>query len=216
MHKIRYALLLPLMHLGIAGPAMFHQESTVWRYAPRAQQFEDFEAKYPAPEVGGVPFERCYEYRLSSATRTIAAANLPTALLVGASADGCASPAGWLIPNRLRYRLGVKTWVIALETFIVLGILVQWWLVGSWLDRRVTQSKPVRRWAVPIAVITVGAMVMASTAFGQGETVELVNYFAGMITLLAWIVLLFMFAVVRTARAIRRIRRPGSQPVSSP
>jgi len=212
MYRIRYALLLPLMHLGIAGPAMFHQESTVWRYAPRAQQFEDFEAKYPAPEVGGVRFERCYEYRLSSATRTIAAANLPTALLVGASADGCTSPAAWLIPNRLRCRLGVKTWVIALETFIVLGIPVQWWLVGSWLDRRVTQSQPTRRWIVPIAVITVGAMVMASTAFGQGEIVELVNYFGGMVTLVAWIVLIAMFAVVGTAWVIRRIRRQAPNP----
>ena len=212
MYRIRYALLLPLMHLGIAGPAMFHQESTVWRYAPRAQQFEDFGAKYPAPEGDAVPFDPCYEYRLSSATRTIAAANLPAALLVGASADGCASPSAWLIPNRLKYRLGVKTWVIALETFIVLGILVQWWLVGSWLDRRVTQSQPTRRWIVPIAVITVGAMVMASTAFGQGEIVELVNYFGGMVTLVAWIVLIAMFAVVGTAWVIRRIRRQAPNP----
>ena len=212
MYRIRYALLLPLMHLGIAGPAMFHQESTVWRYAPRAQQFEDFEAKYPAPEGGAVPFDPCYEYRLSSATRTIAAANLPAALLVGASADGCASPSAWLIPNRLKYRLGVKTCVIALETFIVLGILVQWWLVGGWLDRRVTQSQPTRRWIVPIAVITVGAMVMASTAFGQGEIVELVNYFGGMVTLVAWIVLIAMFAAVGTAWVIGRIRRQAPNP----
>jgi hypothetical protein len=212
MYRIRYALLLPLMHLGIAGPAMFHQESTVWRYAPRAQQFEDFEAKYPAPEGGAVPFDPCYEYRLSSATRTIAAANLPAALLVGASADGCASPSAWLIRNRLKYRLGVKTRIIALDTFIVLGILVQWWLVGSWLDRRVTQSQPTRRWIVPIAVITVGAMVMASTAFGQGQIVELVNDFAGMVTLVAWIVLIAMFAVVGTAWVIRRIRRQAPNP----
>ena len=195
MRRIRYALLLPLMHLGIAGPPMFHQESTVWRYVPQAQELEDFEAKYPAPEGGGVPVEPCYEYRFSSATRTIVAANLPTALLVGASADGCASPAARLIPNRVKYQLSVKTWVIALETLIVLGIIVQWWLVGGWLDQRYTQSKPTRRWIIPVTVITVGAVVMASTAFGHGSVAEPVNIFAAMITLLAWIVLIVMFAV---------------------
>jgi len=191
---------------------MFHEESTVWQYAPRAQEFEDFEAKHPATEGGGVPFEPCYEYRFSSATRTIVAANLPTALLVGASADGCASPTARLIPNRLKYQLGVKTWVIALETLIVLGILVQWWLVGGWLDQRFTQSKPTLRWIAPIAVITVGAIVMASTAFGQGEIVELVNYFAGMIALLAWIVLIVMFAVAGTAWVVRRTRHCAPNP----
>ena len=212
MQRIRYALLLPLMHLGIAGPPMFHQESTVWRYAPQAQELGDFEAKYPAPEGGGAPFEPCYEYRFSSATRTIVAANLPTALLVGASADGCASPTARLIPNRLKYHLGVKTWVIALETLIVVGILVQWWLVGGWLDRQYAQSKPTRRWIIPIAVITIGAMAMASTAFGQGEIIELVNYFAGMIALMAWVVLIVMFAIVGTAWVIKKNRPQAPNP----
>jgi len=106
----------------------------------------------------------------------------------------------------------VKTWVIALETLIVLGILVQWWLVGGWLDQRFTQSKPTLRWIAPIAVITVGAIVMASTAFGQGEIVELVNYFAGMIALLAWIVLIVMFAVAGTAWVVRRTRHCAPNP----
>jgi hypothetical protein len=55
-------------------------------------------------------------------------------------------------------------------------------------------------------------MVMASTAFGQGEIVELVNYFAGMVTLVAWIVLIAMFAVVGTAWVIGRIRRQAPNP----
>ncbi|MGO9777845.1 MAG: hypothetical protein ACLPM3_14780 [Terracidiphilus sp.] len=100
----------------------------------------------------------------------------------------------------------MKTWVIALETLIVLGIIVQWWLVGGWLDQRYTQSKPTRRWIIPIAAITVGAIVMASTAFGQRGVAEPVNIFAALITLLAWIVLIVMFAVVGTAWVIRRMR----------
>jgi hypothetical protein len=212
MRRIRYALLLPLMHLGIAGPPIFHQESTVWRYFPQAQEFQDFETKYPAPKDGGMLLEPCYEYRFSSATRTIFAANLPTGLLVGASADGCASLTARLIPNRVKYQLGVKTWVIALETFIVLGIIVQWWLIGRWLDRRYTQSKPTRRWIIPIAVITVGAVVMAPAAYVQGGVAEIVNYFAGMIALTAWIVLIVMFAVVGTAWVITSIRHRVPNP----
>lgn len=109
------------------------------------------------------------------------------------------------------FHVRVKASVILVEALIVLGIFVQWLLVGSWLDKRNEQSKPTRRWVVLIAVITVGGFVMALTAFGQRGEAELVNIYSAMITLLAWIVLIVMFVAGWVASVIRKIRHPAPQ-----
>jgi hypothetical protein len=213
--KTRYALILPLLHLAIAGPPAVHHQSKEWRFIPEWQAAEDFDKAHPEPVAAGMPWDPCYEYRLPSAGRLILAADFPVALLVGSSADECALRTMSLIPNGLKYYVRVKTRVILTDCLLALGIFVQWWLVGGWLDQRYTQSRPTRLWTIPIAVITVGGIVMAPTTFGQGVVAEIVNYFAGMIALLAWIVLIVMFAAVGTAWVIRRIRHMDSQPVSS-
>jgi len=204
--KIRYALILPLLHLAIAAPPVVHHQSEEWQFIPQAQAAEDFDKAHPGPIAAGMPWDPCYEYRLPSAGRLILTADFPVALLVNSSADECALRTTGLIPNGLKYYVPVKTRVIVTDCLLVLGIIVQWWLVGGWLDERHAQSKPTRQWIIPVAVITVGAIVMASTAFGQGAAAEIVNYFAGMITLLAWIVLIVMFVVAGTACVLRRIR----------
>jgi len=213
--KIRYGLILPLLHLAIAAPPMFHHEYQGWRFIPQAQAAEDFDKEHPGPVRAGMPWDPCYEYRMPSDSRVIFAADFPAALLIGSSADGCALGAIRLIPNRLKYYGRVKSRVILIDCLLALGIFVQWWLVGSWLDQRYKQSKPTRRWVMPIAIITVGAIAMAPTAFGQRGVVELVNIFAGMIALLAWIILIIMFIVAGTAWVIRKIRDRDPQAISS-
>ncbi len=205
--KIRYALLLPLLHLAIAGSPLFHQESQVRGHTPLVQRFEDLEKEYPTSPSEGMPIEPCFEYRPSSATRTILAADLPVAILVGASGEYCDWGAIRLIPNRLLHRLQVKTRVILVECLIVLGIFAQWWLVGFWIDQRRRQSRPMRRWIIPVAIITAGGIAMAPTAFGQQGVVEYVNIYSAMITFLAWIVLLLMFAATGARWVIGRIRQ---------
>lgn len=213
--KIRYALILPSLHLAIAALPTVHQQSGAWRFIPQTQAAEDFDKAHPNPVASGVPWDPCYEYRLPSGSRLILAADFPVALLVGSPADECALSAISLIPNGLKYYVRVKTRVILTDCLLVLGIFMQWCWVGGWLDQRYKQSKPTRRWIIPVALITVGAIVMAPTAFGQGGVAEFVNIFAGMITLLAWIVLIVMFSVVGLAWVIRRIRQQPSQPVGS-
>jgi hypothetical protein len=213
--KIRYAVILPLLHLAIAAPPTVHQQLRGWRFIPQTQAAKDFDKAHPQPAAARMLWDPCYEYRLPSAGRLILTADFPVALLVGSSVDECALSALSLIPNELKYYVRVKTRVILTDCLLALGILAQWWLVGGWLDQRYAQSKPTRRWIIPIAVITAGAIVMASTAFGQGAVAEFVNILAGIITLVAWIVLIAMFAVVGTVWVIRRIRRQASQPMSS-
>jgi hypothetical protein len=190
---------------------MFYEESKVWRYVPKAQMWKDFEERHPAPATEGRLMIDCYEYRMPSGSRLILAADLPVALLIGTSANGCGLGAVRLVPSKLMYHVRVKASVILVEALIVLGIFVQWLLVGSWLDKRNEQSKPTRRWVVLIAVITVGGFVMALTAFGQRGEAELVNIYSAMITLLAWIVLIVMFVAGWVASVIRKIRHPAPQ-----
>jgi hypothetical protein len=204
--RIRYALALPLLHLAIAAPPMIHQQSEGWRYIPIEQAVEDIDRERPEPARDAMLWNPCYEYRLPSAGRLVLTADFPVALLIGSSADDCALGAIRLIPNRLKYHVRVKTRVIFIDCLLALGIFVQWWLLGGWLDRLYKRSKPTRRWVVPIAIITLGAMVMAPTAFGQQGLAELVNILTGMITLLAWIVLIVMFVVVGAVGAITRMR----------
>jgi hypothetical protein len=165
--RIRYALALPLLHLAIAAAPMIHQQSEGWRYIPIEQAVEDLDRERPEPASDAMLWSPCYEYRLPSAGRLIFAADFPVALLIGSSADDCSLGTIRQVPNRLKYYLRVKTRVVIIDCLQALGIFVQWWLVGGWLDQRYKQSKPTRRWVVPIAIITVGAIVMAPTAFGQ-------------------------------------------------
>jgi hypothetical protein len=213
--KIRYALILPLLHLAIAAPPVVHRQSRGWRFIQQTQAAEDFDKAHPEPVGSRLLWDLCYEYRLPSDGRLILAADLPVALLVGSSVDECALSAIRLVPDRLKYYVRVKTRVILTDCLLVLGIVVQWWLVGGWLDQRYKQSKPIRWWIIPITVITAGAIVMAPTAFGHGGVIELVNIWAGMITLLAWIVLIVMFAIAGAAWVIRRIRQQAPKPGSS-
>ena len=188
----------------------------MWRYIPTAQATEDWEQNWEKDHPGeseGMATRPCYEYRFSNAARLIFAADLPTAILMG-SPQGCPESALGLALTGVKPRVRVRTGAILLANFIVLGILAQWWLIGRWLDYLRTQSKPRRRWIIPIAVITVGAMVMVPTAFGQQGAAEFVNILSGMIVLLAWIVLIVMFVVVGTASVIKRIRHRLPQPVS--
>jgi hypothetical protein len=184
---------------------MIHQQSEGWRYIPIEQAVEDIDRERPELGSDAMLLSPCYEYRLPSAGRLILAADFPAALLIGSSADDCALGAIRLIPNRVKYHVHVKTRVIFIDCLLALGIFVQWWLVGVGLDQLYKRSKPTRRWVVPIAIITVGAMVMASTAFGQQGLAELVNILTGMITLLEWIILIVMFVVVGAAGAITRM-----------
>jgi hypothetical protein len=210
--KIRYALILPLLHLAIAAPPTVYQQSGGWRFIPQTQAAEDFDKTHPQPAAARMPWDPCYEYRLPSSGRLILTADFPVALLVGSSVDECALSALSLIPNGMKYHVRVKTRVMLTDCLLVLGIFLQWWLVGGWIDQRYAQSKPTRRWIIPIAVITVGAIVMSSTAFGQESVAEIINTIAGMITLLAWIVLIAMFAVVGAALLSRRIRQQAPNP----
>jgi hypothetical protein len=117
---------------------MVHQQSTGWRYISVEQAGEDFDKTHSALESNEMPWSPFYEYRLPSAGRLILAADFPVALLIGSSADECALGATRLIPNALKYYVRVKTRVILIDCLLVLGVFVQWWLVGRRVDRRST------------------------------------------------------------------------------
>jgi len=214
VRRIRFALLLPLLHLGILAAPMFREESRVWQYVPQAQSNEDWERKWEGEHPGtseGMATPPCYEYRFSNADRLIFAIDTPVSSVLGVSGDGC--PESLLRPTieKLNYRLPVRSRVILAETLIVLGVWMQWWLIGRWLDRKRTQLRPIRLSIVPAAVITMCGIIMLPTTFFRGpSTAELVNIFSGMLALLAWLVLLVAIATVGTKWLASKFRREGA------
>jgi hypothetical protein len=86
--SIRFALFLPLLHLGILAAPMFHEERQVWSFIPLLQAWHDGQWAHPEFASAGMPVSPCYEYRFSNAARLIFTVNLPTAVLIG-SPRGC-------------------------------------------------------------------------------------------------------------------------------
>lgn len=217
VRSVRFALLLPLLHLSILAAPLFREERQVWRYIPILQAWQDEEKAHPDFGSGGMPALPCYEYRFSNAARLIFIVNLPTALLIG-SPQGCPQSLLALATGGLKPPtpvMSVRTGVILTATLIVLGICLQWWLIGRWLDRRRAQLKSVRVSILPTAVITLCGILMLPTIFFRGRSVaELVNIFSGMFALLAWLALLVAFTVAGTKWLIGKLRR-NSASVSS-
>lgn len=142
MTRIRYALLLPLLHLAIVSAPMFYEESKVWRYVPKAQMWKDFEERHPAPATEGRLMIDCYEYRMPSGSRLILAADLPVALLIGTSANGCGLGAVRLVPRagesqRHSCRGSHRSWN--------LRAVVAGWLVARQTERAIEAYAPVGR-----------------------------------------------------------------------
>jgi hypothetical protein len=217
--RIRYSLLLPLLHLAIAAPPIFRQEVRLWDYLAHAQLSEDYVRDHPvAADNAMQPFMNpCYEYRASAAERLTTAADLPTAFLIGSSARECAPGATKAILNKFKYRLRVKTRVILISCLMVLGIFFQWLLLGVWLDRVRKHAKAMYWWFTPIAVITLAGMLMAPAAFASTSTAEMIGLPGIVVSLLAWFVLFGMFLVLGVKALIRRLSRPqDATPVATP
>lgn len=213
MKRIRFALLLPLLHLAIVTPPILIREAKVWQYAPIAQQVQDYGRMHPVDAAGFVA-EPCYEYRFSNASRVILVANLPTVFLIG-SPDGCPRSALERVLEGAKFGFSVKSMIVLRGSLIVLGVIAQWWLVGRWLDYRRRQLNRLRRWVVPVAIITVAAAVMVPTALLSGEIADVVNGVSGMLALLSWIVLVGMFVASGVAWGFKKIGRQDGNVTNS-
>ncbi|MGA9304688.1 MAG: hypothetical protein WBW31_04705 [Candidatus Sulfotelmatobacter sp.] len=206
--SIRYALLLPLLHLAIVAAPLFHHAETLWRYIPTVQRSEDYEKDHPPNKALDVYYWPCYEYRMSTADRVMFAAEFPAATLVGFDQECLPAAVRSVLYPLMKYRVRVRTRIIVIDFLFLTGVFAQWFLVGGWLDLLSWRSMMTRWWIILVAVISGGGIVMVPGIFDRGGPVELVNIFAGMAALLAWLALLVTFAILGIKKGWAAVRAP--------
>jgi len=211
---LRYCVLLPLIHLAISLPVIYHEEASFWRYVPRMQVEEDFEktAPPPVPHAGAmVEWIPCYEYRPSIADKFIALAEFPAGILFPPhGAYGCNPTLLRPLLEKLKNWMRLKTRIVFLDCFLIIGIAGQWWLFGRWIDRLRERRNPAMRRVVLVrivlvATITISESVAAAASFGssQSSSLDFAATILLMITFLAWVLLLLLFAVTAVRWALR-------------
>ncbi len=221
MKALRYSLLLPLIHLAIAIPLIYREESRNWaaethliqtldaieRAAEVARSGPAPSQPSASPRVGWDPIS--FDYRPTISVKAIYTVEWPAGMLVGWYMHPPSLYFGgalqYMLP-RLVKRLEGGARIVLLDCVLLLAIWAQWWLVGCQLDRLQRQRQKMRVWALPVAVITVGGIVMAVLSRSSG-TWELIAILSGLLGFFAWLALLLMFAVTAVRSAMRFSRR---------
>jgi hypothetical protein len=206
--RIHYALLLPVLHLLIVAVPMFRRAQMLRHRIPAVQRAEDYEKDHAPSEALDVYYWPCYEYRMSTADRVMFAAEFPAATLVGFDQEclpGAVRSAFYVL---MKYRVRVTTRIVLIDFLFLAGVFAQWLLVGRWLDLLNKRSTMTRWWIIPVAVISGGGIIMIPGFFHGGGPIELVNIFAGMTALLAWLALLATFAIVGIKKGWAMLRTP--------
>jgi hypothetical protein len=204
---LRYSLLLPLIHLPLSLPLIYHEEALYWRYIPRIEVVEDFEKTPPPPILHSGPmiaWNPCYEYRPSTADKFIFLVEFPAGMLIpphGASA--CNPTVLRPILQKLKSWIRLKTRVVVLDCLLIFGIATQWRLVGGWLERLLRQHGHRKCWIIPVVTITIAGIAVAASTFGNWRSLELGAAILSLIAFLAGVMLLLMFNVTAARWAIR-------------
>jgi hypothetical protein len=196
VNRIRYALLLPLLHLLIVASPLSRRAETLWHYIPTAQAAEDYERNHPPNDASGDYNWNCYEYRVSTDDRVIVAAEFPAAVLIGFDQECWPAVVRPTLYRLLKYHVRVSSRVILIDCLFLAGTLALWFLIGRWLDLLHKRSVTMRWWVILVAVISGGGIVMVPAVFHSDGLVEHVSILTGMAVFLAWLALLVTFAVV--------------------
>ncbi len=206
--RIRYALLLPVLHLLIVALPMFHRAQMLWDYIPTAQRAEDYEKDHPPTGAAGDYSWNCYEYRVSNTDRVIVAAEFPVAVLVGFDQECWPALVRPILNRLLKFRVRVSSRLILIDCLFLADTLALWFLIGRWLDLLNKRTVTMRWWIVLVAVISGGGIVMVPAVFHGDGLVEHVSILTGMAVVLAWLALLVTFAFVGIKKTWAVLRAP--------
>jgi hypothetical protein len=194
--RIRYAVVLALLHLLIGAAPMFDRAEGLWHLIPVLQASEDYEEKAPPSEAYAVGYWPSYEYRVSAVDRVMFAAEFPAAVLVGFDQECLLAVVRPLVYSLMKYRFRVATRIVLIDLLFLGGVLGQWFLVGRSIDLRNQRSMATRWWLVVVAIISGGGIAMVPAVFHGDGLLGHICILAGMMALLAWIALFMTFAVV--------------------
>jgi len=205
MKAVRFSVLLPLIHLLVAGFLISSEESRTWNH--RDDAWVDEELFNPIKmEPGMVMFDSGMEYRPSIEAKAIMGAELPAFLLVG-----------WYRHPPSRHSLfqtslvrivrpsSVKHRKVVLDLILLGTICVQWWLVCRWMDYRAGSRQGFRR-LIPGGIITASIVIAAALSPWQTSPVELIAAVFVVTGFCGWIVMFVLLAASGTRAAVRMIR----------
>ncbi len=204
---------------------MYRQESGDW--AAQISLFQKFDAIETAEEaarsasapsqgsaslsIGWDPIS--VDYWTTTSVKAIYTVEWPAGLVVGwymhPSSLYFSGVLQYILP-RLVKRVAGGARIVLLDCVLLFAIWAQWWLVGRRLDQLRRQGKEMGAWTLPVAVITVGGIVMAALSRSSGKWEE-IAILCGLLAFLAWVALLLMFAVVAVQWALRLSRKGGPE-----
>ena len=119
---------------------------------------------------------------------------------------------GLLQPLLYRITLGISALrkILLLDSFLILAICEQWWLVGRWLDAREGERKPVKFKRGLAMLITIAGLVSAILCRAR-DFWEFVAALVAFLAAIAWLVLL-VTAAVAVAKSVRSFFRGTPTP----
>jgi hypothetical protein len=203
----KLAILLPLIHVAVAGILIGFEESRYWRLnlesIDRADRLERHEREQPrhtiqskAAEDKDSRFSETMEFRSSAATRVIFGFELPAFLVLGwfrhpitSRFDGFLQP--WLVGLTLGMPAASK--LVCLDGILIVTIGAQWWVICWWLEQRAGKNKPIRFLRTLAIAISVAEAVSAICCLAGGE-LEVPAILAAFGAVFAWFAILLSAA----------------------
>lgn len=203
VRPLRFAVLLPLIHLILVTFLICFQESRDWPYVDSWAGDEEI-LNPPKGGPGAADWDLVHEYFPPVTVRAVMGAEFPADILVGWYRHPPYRSA-LLQPLfvTLAQRISVKRRIVALDLMLILTICFQWWAVGRWIDYRGNSRQT--RWVVPAAVITLTEAIAAALSH-QDRLPDFIAAISALLALAAWLVLLGMFATVGIKAIVRLIR----------
>ena len=197
-------LLLPLVHMGLAGVWIAHEHAQLWPYLPRFQASEDFQRTHPpVPEskksADDVDWDwELSEYRLSVQAIALLTIDPGPAILAGFNFpfrstqwSSTKIPVLAAISHPLTDHLRLKTRIIVLDGLLLFLVGLQWFLIGRWVDRRASLIKRTSLIRVPplqisgLALLAQLCMLVHEVALSS--TSELIARLCLTAALLVWV-----------------------------
>ena len=224
VNRLKFALLLPIAHFAIAVVLIGSEDSRYSRLEfeaiERSDRVERQERLHPTLEAQSNIFDEQdlqrsmeNEYRPTAAVRAILGVELPAVAVVGwFRHPPTAHPRGLLQPLLYRITLGISALrkILLLDSFLILAICEQWWLVGRWLDAREGERKPVKFKRGLAMLITIAGLVSAILCRAR-DFWEFVAALVAFLAAIAWLVLL-VTAAVAVAKSVRSFFRGTPTP----
>lgn len=194
MKRLRYSLLLPLLHLFLSALLIYPQQHEIWPYLKNTPPVDEPELSKPKQEgFGPMP---CYEYRPSIADRFAFFVELPVGLPLGLDGSFRSCNHGLMAQPFRKLRMGAKTGTMFLDLVLACTIAGQWLLIGWKIDSLHKRIKSTWIWLVPAMIISIAGCLMVPAGLGAKGALELIALLASIVAFFTWIFWLVAISVM--------------------